>query len=94
MGLEIRRIVLGFEGDGLFVTKTIITVSSPGIGAQLTELSRICHVLPDLVNDLEKDDCTMLEGYSKICDLIKIKNFERERNHTQHLTSFLISNLV
>ena len=36
--LEIRRIVLGFEGDGLFVRKTIMAASSPGIGAQLTEL--------------------------------------------------------
>ena len=54
--LEIKRIVLGFEGDGLLVTKAIMAVASPGVGAQLTELSRIYHVLPDLFNDLEGDD--------------------------------------
>ena len=29
------------------------------------------YVLQDLINDLERDDCTMLEGYRKICELIK-----------------------
>ena len=33
-----------------------MAVSSPGIGAQLTELSRIYHDRPDLINDLERYD--------------------------------------
>ena len=35
-------------------------------GEMLKIIPRIYHVLPDLINDLERDDCTMLEWYRKM----------------------------
>ena len=88
--VQVREIVLGFEGEGVLVTKVIAAFSAPGVAAQLVEISRVYAELPALILQLEHHECTQLQGYQKIQSWVTtIENEEAAKDILVYLKSRL-----
>ena len=68
--VRVKEIVLNFGGEGTLVTKTILSVSKPGIENELAILQRNFAGLLQLISDLESDTCTQIVDTVKYYNLL------------------------
>ena len=63
---EVRRIVEGFEGDGLLVTKARATVANPQITENLLAIKRDYSVLVELLEKCQSTSYTMIAAHNDL----------------------------
>ena len=66
--VEVRRIVISFEGNGILVRKAKDAVNDEGVARSLTAIQRDYSNIPKMIKKVESSKYTMLEAYKDITE--------------------------
>ena len=62
----VRKIIFGFEREGVLVTKAFAAASDPTVPGALTKIERLFEELPAIILELESENVSTIQSLGRI----------------------------